>query len=78
MDERQVERILAERWSSPGVMGSQGLPLGAGVVDPSLAQAGRTFSITAAFTYRETKFEKKAVVRLSSDPAQPYQLLVWE
>jgi general secretion pathway protein K len=75
MDARRVEVMLRERTSVARGLSNQGPLLGPGVTDPALALSGHAFTITASFTYRETRMEKQAIIRLGDDPKLAYIVL---
>jgi general secretion pathway protein K len=71
-DARQANQAVAERVSAPFGVSGDGLPMGAGTIDPSIALNGRVFTITATFPYRETMVRKEMTVRLTGNGASPY------
>jgi general secretion pathway protein K len=75
MDARRVDAVLRERTSVALALSGQSPRLGAGVIDPALALNGHAFTITAGFTYRETRMGKRAVIRLGGDAKRPYMVL---
>jgi general secretion pathway protein K len=74
-DAGQTNRILAERLSALRGLTGDGLPLGAGAIDPNIALNGHVFTITATFPYREVIMRKAMIVRLSRNSTRPYMAL---
>jgi general secretion pathway protein K len=77
MDSRQVDSIIALRPLDAGNISDTGLPLGAGVIDPTLALNGHAFRIRAAFRYRGSAAVKSATIQITNNPTQPYLVFDW-
>ena len=74
MDAAQAAALMAAR-SQTGP-GGAGLPGGFG--DPLTALKGRAFTIVAQFQATDRVVRRKAAIRISGNPYQPYWVLNWE
>lgn len=72
MDEDKIASTIALRASDPI---SRGGAAAVGIVDPTTSAAGRAFTITVDFDYRERHYGRKTIVRITQDPLRPYLLL---
>jgi general secretion pathway protein K len=75
MDAAQAAAIMAARASQAGVAAG-GLPGGFG--DPLTALKGRAFTLVAQFQATDRVVTRKAAIRISGNPNQPYWVLNWQ
>jgi general secretion pathway protein K len=76
MGDRQVNQILSERLTGSSTINNLDATPPAGRLTLSLN--GRAFAIKAEVKYRGIKNSREAIIRLTTDNANPYRVLTWQ